>query len=132
MELSRKNGHIAIYFDGWYTAGKRTKTSRARAHERSESVDEDKKKARMKRAQRAALMNGVREQTISVTYDNKALAGLNEPWSNAACMGYCLMAMQQAGVPEPMQKKVLVCLEEKLDFYSLADAEKAGYKKTED
>lgn len=79
-------------------------------------MDEDKKNARMKRAQRAALMNGVREQTISVTYDNKALAGLNEPWSNAACMGYCLMAMQQAGVPEPMQKKVLVCLEEKFDF----------------
>jgi len=21
MELSRKDGHIAIYFDGWYTAG---------------------------------------------------------------------------------------------------------------
>lgn len=64
--------------------------------------------------------------------DNKilALAGLNEPWSNAACMGYCLMAMQQAGVPEPMQKKVLVCLEEKFDFYSLEDAEKAGYRKT--
>lgn len=69
---------------------------------------------------------------ISVTYDNKALAGLNEPWSNAACMGYCLMAMQQAGVPEPMQKKVLVCLEEKFDFYSLEDAEKAGYRKTEE
>ncbi len=95
-------------------------------------MDKGKKKARLRRAQRAALMNGVREQTISVTYDNKALAGLNEPWSNAACMGYCLMAMQQAGVPEPMQKKVLVCLEEKFDFYSLEDAEKAGYRKTEE
>ena len=31
-----------------------------------------------------------------------------------------------------MQKKVLVCLEEKFDFYSLEDAEKAGYRKTED
>lgn len=56
-------------------------------------MDEDKKKARLRRAQRAALMNGVREQTISVTYDNKALSGLIEPWSNAACMGYCRMAM---------------------------------------
>ena len=35
----------------------------------------------------------------------QALAGLSEPWSNAACMGYCLMAMRQAGVPEPMQRK---------------------------
>lgn len=73
-----------------------------------ENVDEDKKKARMKRAQRAALMNGVREQTISVTYDNKALAGLNEPWSNAACMGYCLIAMRRAGVNVKMQEKVLL------------------------
>lgn len=34
--------------------------------------------------------------------DASMLMNLNEPWSNAACMGYCLMAMQQAGVPEPM------------------------------
>lgn len=64
--------------------------------------------------------------------DASMLMNLNGPWSNAACIGYCRMAMQQAGVPEPMQKKVLECLEEKFDFYSLADAEKAGYKKTED
>ena len=44
----------------------------------------------------------------------RMLANLNGPWSNAACMGYCLMAMQQAGVPETMQKKVLACLEEKI------------------
>ena len=42
-------------------------------------------------------------------YAMQALAGLSEPWSNAACMGYCLMAMRQAGVPEPMQRKVLAC-----------------------
>ena len=56
----------------------------------------------------------------------RMLANLNGPWSNAACMGYCLMAMRQAGVPEPMQRKVLACLKEKFDFYSLADAENAG------
>lgn len=52
-------------------------------------------------------MNGAREQTITGTYNDKmqALAGLSEPWSNAACMGYCLMAMRQAGVPEPMQRR---------------------------
>lgn len=111
-----------------------TPLPRIRAHERSENVDEDKEKARLRRAQRAALMSGVQKQTSAVTYDDKmqALAGLSEPWSNAACMGYCLMAMQQAGVPEPMQRKVLVCLEEKFDFYSLADAENAGHMKTGD
>ena len=61
----------------------------------------------------------------------RMLANLNGPWSNAACMGYCLMAMQQAGVPETMQKKVLACLEEKIDFYSLEEAENAGYANTE-
>lgn len=106
---------------------------RRRAHERSESMNENKEKARLRRAQRAALMNGAREQTITGTYNDKmqALAGLSEPWSNAACMGYCLMAMRQAGVPEPMQQKVLACLEEKFDFYSPEDAEKAGHMKTE-
>ena len=64
-------------------------------------MNENKEKARLRRAQRAALMNGAREQTITGTYNDKmqALAGLSEPWSNAACMGYCLMAMRQAGVP---------------------------------
>lgn len=94
-------------------------------------MNENKEKARLRRAQRAALMNGAREQTITGTYNDKmqALAGLSEPWSNAACMGYCLMAMRQAGVPEPMQRKVLACLKEKFDFYSLEDAENAGYIK---
>ena len=40
-------------------------------------------------------------------------------------------AMQQAGVPETMRRKVLACLEEKFDFYSLEDAEKASYANTE-
>ena len=86
-------------------------------------MNENKEKARLRRAQRAALMNGAREQTITGTYNDKmqALAGLSEPWSNAACMGYCLMAMRQ----------VLACLEEKFDFYSPEDAEKAGHMKTE-
>lgn len=64
-------------------------------------------------------------------YAALALAGLDEPWSNAACMGYCRMAMQQAGVPEVMQKKVLACLEEKFDFYSLKEAENAGSMKAQ-
>mgnify|MGYP000591580805 CR=1 FL=1 len=48
-------------------------------------MNENKEKARLRRAQRAALMNGAREQTITGTYNDKmqALAGLSEPWSNA-------------------------------------------------
>lgn len=33
-------------------------------------MDEDAKKASLRRAQRAALMNGAQEQTITVTYDD--------------------------------------------------------------
>ena len=36
---------------------------------------------------------------------------INGPWSNAACMGYCRMAMQNAGVDECPQRKVLRELE---------------------
>lgn len=64
--------------------------------------------------------------------DASMLMNLNGPWSNPACMGYCLIAMRRAGVNVKMQKKVLVCLEEKFDFYSLAAAEKAGYRKTKE
>ena len=51
-------------------------------------MNENKEKARLRRAQRAALMNGAREQTITGTYNDKmqALAGLSEPWSN--CLLY--------------------------------------------
>lgn len=65
-------------------------------------------------------MHERRKVMMEKEYAMQALAGLSEPWSNAACMGYCLMAMQ---------RKVLACLEEKFDFYSLADAENAGHIK---
>lgn len=61
-----------------------------------------------------------------------ALSGLIEPWSNAACMGYCLIAMRRAGVNVKMQEKVLRELELSFDDVSIEAAEKAGYKKTED
>ena len=64
----------------------------------------------------------------------RMLANLNGPWSNAACMGYCLIAMRRANLRPGAQRRVLMvlaCLEEKFDFYSLEDAEKAGYANTE-
>lgn len=44
--------------------------------------------------------------------ENKANPGevlgyLNGPWSNAACMGYVIMAMQRAGLDERTIKKVV-------------------------
>lgn len=56
----------------------------------------------------------------------RMLANLNGPWSNAACMGYCLIAMRRAN-----QRRVLMVLEQCFDDVSLEDAEKASYANTE-
>ena len=36
---------------------------------------------------------------------------INGPWSNAACMGYCLIAMRRAGLRPTVQRRVLRVLE---------------------
>ena len=52
----------------------------------------------------------------------RMLANLNGPWSNAACMGYCLIAMRRANLRPGAQRR---------DDVSVEDAEKAGYANTE-
>ena len=47
---------------------------------------------------------------------------INGPWSNAACLGYCRMAMQNAGVDECTQRKVLRELEACFDQVSVEEA----------
>ena len=58
------------------------------------------------------------------------LKNLNGPWSNAACMGYCLIAMQRARICRSSQLRVLRELELCFDGVSIEDAEKAGYANT--
>lgn len=41
----------------------------------------------------------------------RMLANLNGPWSNAACMGYCLIAMRRANLRPGAQRRVLMVLE---------------------
>lgn len=47
---------------------------------------------------------------------------LNGPWSNAACIGYCVMAMRNAGLSEKTQRKVLDELTRCFDDVSVEDA----------
>lgn len=61
----------------------------------------------------------------------RMLANLNGPWSNAACMGYCLIAMRRANLRPDAQRWVLMELERCFDDVSVEDAEKAGYANTE-
>ena len=52
---------------------------------------------------------------------------INGPWSNAACMGYCLIAMRRAGLRPTAQRRVLLALEGVFDDVSVEKAEKTGY-----
>lgn len=61
----------------------------------------------------------------------RMLANLNGPWSNAACVGYCLIAMRRANLRPGAQRRVLMVLEQCFDDVSVEDAEKAGYANTE-
>lgn len=50
------------------------------------------------------------------------LLSLNGSWSNAACIGYCAMAMRNAGLSEKTQRKVLDELTRCFDDVSVEDA----------
>ena len=60
------------------------------------------------------------------------LKNLNGPWSNAACMGYCLIAMRRAGLRATAQRRVLRVLEGVFDDVSVEKAEKSGRANTEE
>lgn len=62
---------------------------------------------------------------------DEMLKNLNGPWSNAACMGYCLIAMRRAGLRPTVQRRVLLVLEGVFDDVSVEKAEKAVYANTE-
>ena len=62
---------------------------------------------------------------------DEMLKNLNGPWSNAACMGYCLIAMRRAGLRPAVQRRVLLAMEGAFDDVSIEDAEKAGYDNKE-
>ena len=47
---------------------------------------------------------------------DEMLKNLNGPWSNAACMGYCLIAMRRAGLRPTAQRRVLLAMEGVFDL----------------
>lgn len=63
---------------------------------------------------------------------DEMLKDLNGPWSNAACMGYCLIAMRRAGLRSTAQRRVLRVLEGVFDDVSVEKAEQAGRANTEE
>lgn len=55
-----------------------------------------------------------------------AIKDINGPWSNAACRGYCRMAMKSAGVDEKTQNDVLRELHFCMDIVSVEEAAREG------
>lgn len=63
---------------------------------------------------------------------DEMLKNLNGPWSNAACMGYCLIAMRRAGLRPTAQRRVLLAMEGVFDDVSVEKTEKTGRANTEE
>lgn len=83
----------------------------------------------MKKPRRGAGGNG---EIMKYEEIMAAIKDINGPWSNAACMGYCRMAMKSAGVDEKTQNDVLRVLEGVFDDVSVEKAEKTGYANREE
>ena len=64
-----------------------------------------------------------------MNYDPAELAALlSEPWSNGACRGYVIMAMQDCGFSHEDIRRVVRQLYEVFDFHTINEAEQKYYR----
>ena len=77
----------------------------------------------MKKPRRGAGGNG---EIMKYEEIMAAIKDINGPWINAACMGYCRMAMKSAGVDEKTQNDVLRELHFCMDTVSVEEAGREG------
>ena len=77
----------------------------------------------MKKPRRGAGGNG---EIMKYEEIMAAIKDINGPWSNAACRGYCRMAMKSAGVDEKTQNDVLRELHFYMDTVSVEEAAMEG------
>lgn len=77
----------------------------------------------MKKTRRGAGGNG---EIMKYEEIMAAIKDINGPWSNAACRGYCRMAMKSAGVDEKTQNDVLRELHFCMDTVSVEEAAREG------
>lgn len=74
----------------------------------------------MKKPRRGAGGNG---EIMKYEEIIAAIKDINGPWSNEACMGYCLIAMRRAGLRPTVQRRVLRELEACFDQVSVKAAQ---------
>ena len=77
----------------------------------------------MKKPRRGAGGNG---EIMKYEEIMAAIKDINGPWSNAACMGYCRMAMKSVGVDEKTQNDVLRELHFCMETVSVEEAAGEG------
>lgn len=58
-----------------------------------------------------------------MSLDPELAAMLSEPWSNGACRGYVIMAMENCGFSDKDIRHVMAELYELFDFKTLEEAE---------
>lgn len=90
------------------------------------SFEKGTKEPKMEMVKRIAEALGI---SVAELYGRTDLTDL---WSNAACMGYCLIAMRRANLRPGVQRRVLMVLEQCFDDISVERAEKAGYENVEE
>lgn len=64
-----------------------------------------------------------------MNYDPELAALLSQPWSNGACRGYVIMAMENCDFSGEDIRRVMAELRELFDFTTLDEAE-AHYQKS--
>lgn len=64
-----------------------------------------------------------------MSFDPELAAMLSEPWSNGACRGYVIMAMENCGFSDKDIRHVMAELYELFDFKTLEEAE-SHYQKS--
>ena len=62
-----------------------------------------------------------------MTFDPALSAMMAEPWSNGACRGYVIMAMQDCGFSHEDIRRVVQQLHEVFDFHTINEAEQKYY-----
>lgn len=90
------------------------------------SFEKGTKEPKMEMVKRIAEALGI---SVAELYGRTDLTDL---WSNAACMGYCLIAMRRANLRPGVQRRVLMVLEQCFDDISVERAEKAGHENVEE
>ena len=71
---------------------------------------------------------GIFARVITTKEEMDMLPFLDGPWSNAACIGYAIMAMERYGLTTPEIEDMIREMKECFDCYTVKEAASVYYK----